>query len=113
MPVEHLQCCFLTLFCTAHVAVGSYINVLLTLHLRQTCKQLHDIQQYAIRLAHQLWCYVQIQSQARKLNLAVNFLGAKDHIHEDLHAYQVGSNTLLAAPPFMTYTHQLVLQVML
>lgn len=63
--------------------------------------------------AHQLWCYLQIQSQARKLNLAVNFLGAKDHIHEDLHAYQVSSYTLLDVPLLMTSTHQLGLQVML
>ncbi len=32
---------------------------------------------------------MQIQSQARKLSLCLKFLGAKDHIHEDLHAYQV------------------------
>jgi len=37
---------------------------------------------------------VQIQSQARKLDLCLKFLGAKDHIHEDLHAYQVRRSDL-------------------
>lgn len=34
----------------------------------------------------------EIQSQACKLDLCLKFLGAKDHIHEDLHAYQVFVN---------------------
>ena len=52
-------------------------------------------------------CHLQIQSQAGKLGLGLKFLGPKDHIHSDLHAYQVGLQLACLAQPCLHYCSSL------